>query len=184
MIGPGGAGKSSLLRGLMDLKLKIAESTRFADALELKCQMAHGGASASLPWHELGNEDALNELAHYIAILPESAQDNPSTSPQLAPADSNEQYQTKPQDLAKPDDQGRPPDLANINPHDQSSPPDLANINPHDQSSPPDLANTSHDQASPPNLANTSHDQAKSHDQAQNAIDEIMQDVQPWIEKI
>ena len=65
MIGPGGVGKSSLLRGLMNWKLpRHAESTILADTKMVKQQFwAKAGESADSFWVEVTEQDEIQELS-------------------------------------------------------------------------------------------------------------------------
>ena len=63
MVGPGGVGKSSLLRGLMNQQLVQAESTLLADTKTVKAQLwAKAGESADSYWAEVTEEDEIEEL--------------------------------------------------------------------------------------------------------------------------
>ena len=64
MVGPGGVGKSSLLRGLMNQQLLQAESTTLADTKVVKPQFwAKAGESADSYWAEVTDQDEIKELA-------------------------------------------------------------------------------------------------------------------------
>ena len=65
MIGPGGVGKSSFLRGLMNQSLaRHARSTILADTKTVKPQFwAKAGESADSYWSEVTDQDEIKELA-------------------------------------------------------------------------------------------------------------------------
>ena len=63
MVGPGGVGKSSLLQGLMRLRLRCAESTILADTSKVKYQWAKTGAHSSSSWSEVTENDEIEEVA-------------------------------------------------------------------------------------------------------------------------
>ena len=76
LVGPGGVGKSSLLNGLMNLPLSIANSTQLAETFSLKSTNSHFGRASDRPtesywaksksggqWVRVSNNDDLNELA-------------------------------------------------------------------------------------------------------------------------
>ena len=71
MIGPGGVGKSSLLRGLMNKRLpQNAESTILADTKTLKPQFwAKAGESADGYWAEVTDQDEIKELAGLLQLV-------------------------------------------------------------------------------------------------------------------
>ena len=71
MIGPGGVGKSSFLRGLMNQRLvQDATSTIFADTKVLKQQFwAKGGESADSYWTEVTDQDEIQELAEVLQLV-------------------------------------------------------------------------------------------------------------------
>ena len=71
MIGPGGVGKSSLLRGLMNKRLpQNAESTILADTKTLKPQFwAKAGESADSYWAEVTDQDEIQELAGLLQLV-------------------------------------------------------------------------------------------------------------------
>ena len=72
MVGPGGVGKSSLLRGLMNQRLpRDAESTILADSKVVKRQFwAKAGESADHYWAEITDEDEIEELAGLLQLVP------------------------------------------------------------------------------------------------------------------
>ena len=70
MVGPGGVGKSSLLRGLMNQQLLQAESTILADTTTVKAQLwAKAGESADSYWAEVTEEDEIEELAGLFQLV-------------------------------------------------------------------------------------------------------------------
>jgi len=71
MIGPGGVGKSSFLRGLMNLKLpRNAESTILADTKIVKQQFwAQAGESADSFWAEVTEQDEIQELSGLLQLV-------------------------------------------------------------------------------------------------------------------
>ncbi len=69
MIGPGGAGKTSLWHALMNKKLPSSvhtSSTLLAELLELQYMWAEAGDEVTKPWVELSEEDELDELAFWL----------------------------------------------------------------------------------------------------------------------
>ena len=71
MVGPGGVGKSSLLRGLMNQQLlPQAESTILADTKVVKQQFwAKAGESADSYWAEVTDQDENEELAGLFQLV-------------------------------------------------------------------------------------------------------------------
>ena len=71
MVGPGGVGKSSLLRGLMNQSLPHdAESTILADTKVVKRQFwAKAGESADHYWDEITDEDEIEELFRLFQLV-------------------------------------------------------------------------------------------------------------------
>ena len=71
MIGAGGVGKSSFLRGLMNQSLvQDAESTILADTKTVKPQFwAKAGESADSYWEEVTDQDEIQELAGLIQLV-------------------------------------------------------------------------------------------------------------------
>ena len=71
MVGPGGVGKSSLLRGLMNQRLlRDAESTILADTKTVKPQFwAKAKGSADSYWAEITDQDDINELARLFQLV-------------------------------------------------------------------------------------------------------------------
>ena len=71
MVGPGGVGKSSFLRGLMNQKLvQRAESTILADTKKVKPQFwARAGESADSYWAEVTDQDEIKELAGLFQLV-------------------------------------------------------------------------------------------------------------------
>ena len=63
MVGPGGVGKSSLLRGLMKLPLRSAESTILADTSKVKYQWARTGPYPISYWSNVTESDEIEEVA-------------------------------------------------------------------------------------------------------------------------
>ena len=88
MVGPGGVGKSSLLRGLMNQKLPQAESTILADTKVVKQQFwAKAGESADSYWAEVTDEDEIEELAGlFQLVLSKLHTSNVATVPQTVVA--------------------------------------------------------------------------------------------------
>ena len=76
MVGPGGVGKSSFLRGLMNRCLpRDPESTILADTKVVKQQFwAKAGESADSYWAEVTNEDEVQELAGLFQLVPSPAE--------------------------------------------------------------------------------------------------------------
>ncbi len=67
MIGPGGAGKTSLRFSLINKKLPLhASSTLLADAMTVKCQWAKHGDGGGGYWTEVVEGDELDELARLL----------------------------------------------------------------------------------------------------------------------
>ena len=87
MIGPGGVGKSSLLRGLMNQKLPPdAESTILADTKTLKPHFwAKSGQAEGSYWEEVTDEDDIQELAGLVSLvaLTKSGVANPSRAARI-----------------------------------------------------------------------------------------------------
>ena len=87
MIGPGGVGKSSLLRGLMNMKLpQNAESTVLADTKMLKPHFwAKSGQTADSYWEEVTDQDEIQELAGlvHLVALTKSGAANPSRAAKI-----------------------------------------------------------------------------------------------------
>ena len=87
MIGPGGVGKSSLLRGLMNKKLpRNAESTVLADTKMLKPHFwAKSGQTADSYWEEVTDQDEIQELAGlvHLVALTKSGAANPSRAAKI-----------------------------------------------------------------------------------------------------
>ena len=71
MVGPGGVGKSSLLRGLMNQNLpQDAESTILVDTTTVKPQLwAKAGESADSYWAEVTEEDEIEELVRLFQLV-------------------------------------------------------------------------------------------------------------------
>ena len=71
MVGPGGVGKSSFLRGLMNQRLpQDAESTILIDTKTVKPQLwAKAGESADSYWAEVTDEDEIEELAGLFQLV-------------------------------------------------------------------------------------------------------------------
>ena len=71
MVGPGGVGKSSLLRGLMNQSiLRDAESTILADTKVVKRQFwVKAGESADSYWAEATDEDEIEELVRLFHLV-------------------------------------------------------------------------------------------------------------------
>ena len=62
-LGPGGSGKSSLLDGLMDQPLRLAESTALADILNITNHWVEAADAAEDAWRLMAEEDDVQELA-------------------------------------------------------------------------------------------------------------------------
>ena len=70
MIGAGGVGKSSFLRGLMNLGLdQDAESTILADTKTVKPFWANAGESGDSYWTQVTDQDEIQELAGLIQLV-------------------------------------------------------------------------------------------------------------------
>ena len=78
MVGPGGVGKSSFLRGLMNQRLpQLADSTILADTKTVKPQLwAKTGESADSYWAEVTKKDEIEELAGLFQLV--QAKSHPS----------------------------------------------------------------------------------------------------------
>jgi len=73
MVGPGGVGKTSFLRGLMKKKLLQAESTILADTKKVKRQFwAKAGESTDSYWAEVTEKDEIKELAGLFQLVAKS----------------------------------------------------------------------------------------------------------------
>ena len=62
-LGPGGSGKSSLLDGLMDQPLRLAESTALADILNITYHWVEAADAAEDAWRLMEEKDEVQELA-------------------------------------------------------------------------------------------------------------------------
>ena len=62
-LGAGGSGKSSLLDGLMNIPMRIAESTALADTLSIKYHWVEAADAAEDAWKARTEEDEIKELA-------------------------------------------------------------------------------------------------------------------------
>ena len=62
-LGPGGSGKSSLLDGLMNKLIRLAESTALVDILNIKYHWVEAGDTAEDAWKAVEVEDEVQELA-------------------------------------------------------------------------------------------------------------------------
>ena len=82
MVGPGGVGKSSFLRGLMSQRLvRHAESTILADTKTVKPQLwVKAGESADSYWAEVSDQDEIEELAGLLHLVTQ-AKFHPSNPP-------------------------------------------------------------------------------------------------------
>ena len=70
MIGAGGVGKSSFLRGLMNQRLpQAAESTILADTKTVKPFWAKAGESADSYWVEVTDQNEIRELAGLVQLV-------------------------------------------------------------------------------------------------------------------
>ena len=70
MIGAGGVGKSSFLRGLMNQRLpQDVESTILADTKTVKTFWAKAGESADSYWIEVTDQDEIQELAGLVQLV-------------------------------------------------------------------------------------------------------------------
>ena len=117
MVGPGGVGKSSFLRGLMNQNLpQHAESTILADTKTVKPQLwAKAGESADSYWAEVTEEDEIEELAGlFQLVLAKSHPSNVATvlEPMVVSAAVSEFYPQgyKPQSIQTISDE----DVSNI----------------------------------------------------------------------
>ena len=71
LLGPAGAGKSSLKRGLMHLPFDSnIDSTIFADIQSLRSVRPVGCMWATAEWRELTPDDELDELSQLLALIP------------------------------------------------------------------------------------------------------------------
>ena len=64
-LGVGGSGKSSLLDGLMNIPMRIAESTALADTLSIKYHWVEAADAAEDAWKVRTEEDEVKELATF-----------------------------------------------------------------------------------------------------------------------
>ena len=62
-LGVGGSGKSSLLDGLMNIPMRVAESTALADTLSIKYHWVEAADAAEDAWKVRTDEDEVKELA-------------------------------------------------------------------------------------------------------------------------
>ena len=62
-LGVGGSGKSSLLDGLMNIPMRVAESTALADTLSIKYHWVEAADAAEDAWKVHTDEDEVKELA-------------------------------------------------------------------------------------------------------------------------
>ena len=78
LVGPGGVGKSSLLRGLMNLPLPPANSTQVAELLTVKPQANTQSTATQLwaratdndkPWVKVTDDDEINEVVGLILLV-------------------------------------------------------------------------------------------------------------------
>ena len=77
LVGPGGVGKSSLLRGLMNLPLlQAANSTQLADLMTVKPQqepvtqqLMTKATDKTMPWIEVTDDDEINEIVGLILLV-------------------------------------------------------------------------------------------------------------------
>ena len=74
LIGAGGSGKSSLLDGLMNIPLKIAESTALADTRKVTFQWVQAADAIDEPWKEYTVTDEERALAANVHYLTENKQ--------------------------------------------------------------------------------------------------------------
>ena len=84
MVGPGGVGKSSLLRGLMNQSLpQDAESTILADTKTVKPQFwAKAGEAYDSYWAEVTNQDEIEELAGLLHLVLAKLHSSKAVNPQ------------------------------------------------------------------------------------------------------
>ena len=68
-LGPGGSGKSSLLDGLMDQPLRLAESTALADILNITYHWVEAADAAEDAWRLMEEEDDVQELASLCQLV-------------------------------------------------------------------------------------------------------------------
>ena len=93
LVGPGGVGKSSLLNGLMNEPLSIANSTQLADTFSLKSTCNHSSKASDRPtesfwaksesggqWVKIDDQDELNELALLVTKLNQDQERSPRRS--------------------------------------------------------------------------------------------------------
>lgn len=93
MVGPGGVGKSSLLRGLMKLPLRRAESTILADTSKVKYQWVKTGPYSSSCWSEVTEDDEIEEVA---TLCTNVLQCRPHRCPCCVGSDSSSVITTQP----------------------------------------------------------------------------------------
>ena len=90
LLGPGGSGKSSLLDGLMNIPLQIAESTALADTRKVTFQWVQAADAIDEAWKEYtatDEESALALNAHYLTENKKMADENIQTQSTANPTD-------------------------------------------------------------------------------------------------
>ena len=80
MVGPGGVGKSSLLRGLMNLSLSVANSTQLADLHTVKQQIWARASDDEKPWVNVTDKDEINELVGLVLLVSNVSKGKTSSS--------------------------------------------------------------------------------------------------------
>ena len=71
-VGPGGVGKSSLLHGLMNKPLPLANSTQLADTMTVKPatrKWASAGGDSKSFWREVTDNDETMELVGLVHLV-------------------------------------------------------------------------------------------------------------------
>ena len=71
-VGPGGVGKSSLLHGLMNQPLPLADSTQLADTMTVKPatkKWANAGEDSSFRWREVTDNDEIMEIVGLVHLV-------------------------------------------------------------------------------------------------------------------
>ena len=76
-LGPGGSGKSSLLDGLMDQPLRLAESTALADILNITYHWVEAADAAEDAWRLMAEEDEVEELASLCRLAVKDKTERP-----------------------------------------------------------------------------------------------------------
>ena len=71
-VGPGGVGKSSLLHGLMNQPLPLANSTQLADTMTVKPatkKWANAGEDSTFHWREVTDNDEVMEIVGLVHLV-------------------------------------------------------------------------------------------------------------------